>query len=145
MHCHCGTNNRAPRWTFTSGVARRRKVGGTNLFFQKSEKQSHSGIKAQDKVLLIRGRLIIQCNFYYTIGLCSIRIKIVLKGGCGGPPPENFTVLGTKLGNSRHFYTRQVTISVLPQQDGRWHLCNMHNLIVIRFENYMHVGTQFSY
>ena len=32
-----------------------------------------------------------------------VHYQSVLKGGSGGPPPENFLQLGTKLDNSRHF------------------------------------------
>ena len=35
------------------------------------------------------------------LGLCLICIKIVLKGGYGGPPQKIFAELGTKLGISR--------------------------------------------
>ena len=66
-----------------SGIARRRKVGGHKLFSGKSEKKKkkgHSGVKA----------LIMLFRFFKLLGLCAICIKIVLKGGFGGPPPENF-------------------------------------------------------
>ena len=36
MHCHCGTSNRAPRWTFTGPLQTRgetRCPGGVSVFF----------------------------------------------------------------------------------------------------------------
>ena len=36
------------------------------------------------------------------------------------------------LGISKHV---EWHIPAVPQQEGRWYLCNMHNLIVIRFKN----------
>ena len=36
-------------------------------------------------------------------------MKIVLKGGLEVLPQKFFTELGTKLGNSRHFWTRRMT------------------------------------
>ena len=87
--------------------------GGHKLFFQKSEKQKkkkkkkkgHSGVKAQDRggAIVDRGRAYNLMHFLLTIGLCSICIKIVLKGGLGVLPQKIFTKLGTKLGCSRHF------------------------------------------
>ena len=32
MHCHCGTNNRAPRWTFTENVTSMCKINIKNIF-----------------------------------------------------------------------------------------------------------------
>ena len=59
----CGTNtHQIDLETYHSGVARRRKVGGGGhkLFFptkcekqKKKKKKSHSGVKAQDRVLWI--------------------------------------------------------------------------------------------
>ena len=58
-------------------------------------------------------------------------------GGGGGPPPEKNYRIRYKI---RHF----LCISI--QQEGKWHLCNMHNLIVIRLEKlHVHEGTQLIY
>ena len=45
----------------------------------------------------------------------------------------------------RQFYafldtSNDIIIQVLPQQEGRWYLCNMHTLTVIRLENYICMG-----
>ena len=48
-------------YMYTSGVARRRKVWGAQIFLWKvkSKKKGHSGVRVQDRVLWIRGALII--------------------------------------------------------------------------------------
>ena len=58
-------------------------------------------------------------SFIKLLGLCAICIKIVLKGGSGGPPPENLTELGTKLGNSSHFLTRRMTYTSAATTGGK--------------------------
>ena len=82
---------------FGSGVARRRKVGGHKLFSGKSEKQKKKKKKKEDAAAKKRkgycgwgGGLIMLFSFIKLLGLCAICIKIVLKEGSGGPPPENF-------------------------------------------------------
>ena len=47
------------------------------------------------------GELIMLFNFIKLLGLYAICIKIVLKGGSGGPPPENFYRIRYKI---RQFY-----------------------------------------
>ena len=55
------------------------------------------------------GGFIMLFSFIKLLGLCTICIKIVLKGGSGVLPQIIFTELGTKLGNSSHFLTRRMT------------------------------------
>ena len=71
-----------------SGVARRRKVGGTNIFSRKvkSKKKKRSqrrkSLKAPDRVYVYRGRALSSNAIFIKIFGC----EIVLKGGSGSSP-----------------------------------------------------------
>ena len=71
-----------------------------------------------------------RCGVYSLLGLCISDCSINML---------NFNklrfIVFEIFDNSQLFLT-DPRIPVLPQQEGRWHLSNMHNLIVIKFENY---------
>ena len=110
-----------------SGVARRRKVGGggTIFFFvifqkkvksKKKKKQQHTHTHTHRSAKAQRGGGILDDGPYCrTTPLCSISIKVVLKGGSGGPPPENFYSYKYKIWQSWAFLDTY-HIPVLPQR-----------------------------
>ena len=54
-------------------------------------------LKIGGGAIVDRGRAYNLIHFLLTIRLYSICIKIVLKGGSGGPPPENFYKIRYKI------------------------------------------------
>ena len=138
------------KYLICSAVARRRKVGGGHKLFsgnskkkkKKKKKKGHSGVKAKDMVdmvLWVNVKGAYKTTTYYV----NLYFNCIERGSSHRVFLTHIQKRAI-LGICRHVDWH---IPVLPQRESRWHLCNMHNLIVIIFENYyyVHVGRQCIY